>query len=57
MHELQSKNDIVLTDTDKGEAVVTFDMEHYVKEAERQLNSKEKYKIMNCDPHIVNKVI
>ena len=37
MQELQSRNDI----SDKGGAVVILDVEDYVKEAERQLNSKE----------------
>ena len=41
MQELQSKNDIVITDADKGGAIVILDVEDYVKEVERQLNNKE----------------
>ena len=35
MQELQSRNNIVITDTDTGGAVVIQDVEDYVKEAER----------------------
>ena len=42
MQELQSRNDIVITD-----AVEVLDVEDYVKEAERQLNNKESYRKIN----------
>ena len=44
MQELQSRNDIVIIDADKGGAVVILDVEDYVKEAERQLKNKEQYR-------------
>ena len=49
MQKLQSRNDIVITDTDKGGAVAIQDVEDYVKEAERHLNKKENYRKINCD--------
>ena len=49
MQELKSKNDIVITDADKGGAVVILDVEDYVKEAERQLSNKENYRKINYD--------
>ena len=50
MQELQIRNDIVITDADKGGAVVILDVEDYVKEAERQLNNKENYRKINYGP-------
>ena len=50
MQELQSRNDI----SDKGGAVVILDVEDYVKEAERQLNSKENYRKIKYDPTTAN---
>ena len=44
MQELQSRNDIVIINADKGGAVVILNVEDYVKEAERQLKNKEKYR-------------
>ena len=49
MQELKSKNDIVITDADKGGAVLILDVEDYVKEAERQLSNKENYRKINYD--------
>ena len=42
--QLESKNEIVITDADKVRAIVILDVEDYGKEAERQLNNKEKYR-------------
>ena len=44
VQELQSRNDILITDADKGGAAVILDVEDYVKAAERQLNNKENYR-------------
>ena len=44
MQELQSRDDIVIINADKGGAVVILNVEDYVKEAERQLKNKEKYR-------------
>ena len=51
MQELQSRKDIVITDADKGGAVVN--VEDYVKEAERRLNNKENYRRIYYDPTTV----
>ena len=58
MQELQSRNGIVITEADKGGAVVILD----VDEAEWQLNNKENYRKINYDPttpnnETINKVI
>ena len=42
--ELQSRDDIVITDADKGGTIVIFDVEDCVKEAERQLHNTETTK-------------
>ena len=54
MQELQSRKSIVITDADKGGAIVILDVEDCVKEAERQLNNKENYRKINYDPTTVN---
>ena len=54
MQELQSRNGIVITDADKGRAVVILDVEDYVKGAERQLSNKENYRKLNCEPTTAN---
>ena len=62
MQELQSINDIVITDANKGRTIVILGVEDYVKEAERQLNNKERCKTINyhhtaASNDTVNKVI
>ena len=54
MQELQYRNDIVITDTNKGGAVVILDVKHWIKEAERQLKSKENYRKTKFDPTTAN---
>ena len=54
MQELQPRNDIVITNADKGGAVVILDVEDYIKDAERQLNNKENYRKIICDPTTAN---
>ena len=54
MQELQSRKSTVITNADKGGAVVILDVDDYVKVAERQLNNKENYRKINCDPTTVN---
>ena len=53
MQELQSRNDKVITDVDKGGAIVILDVETYVKEAERQLSNKENYRKIIYDPAVL----
>ena len=47
MEDRQSRNDIVITDADKGRTVVILDVEDYAKEAERLLKIKENYAKIN----------
>ena len=54
MQELQSWNNIVITDANNGEVVLILDVEDYVKEAERQLSNKENYMKINYDPTTAN---
>ena len=44
MQELQSINDIIITDANKGGTVVILHVEDCLKEAERQLNNKKTTK-------------
>ena len=37
-------NNVIITKADKGRAIVITDVEHYVKEAEHQLNNKDVHK-------------
>ena len=46
IEELQSRNDIVVTDADKGGAVVILDV--------KQLNNTENYRKINYDPTMAN---
>ena len=41
MQELQSRNDIVIIDADKGGAVVILDVEDYVKKQKDSLTTKK----------------
>ena len=43
-------DDIIITKTDKGGAVVILDVENYIKEAHRQLNDEQCYKRLDNDP-------
>ena len=50
MQELQSRNNTVITDANKCGAGLILDVEDYVKEAEKQINSKENYRKLYYDP-------
>ena len=43
LKDLQNRDDIVITNADKGGAVVIQDVESYIKEAKRQLNDETSY--------------
>ena len=49
LHILQKREDIIIKPADKGSAVVLMDREHYVSEAERQLNDSTFYKELDHD--------
>ena len=50
MEELPKRKDIIITNADKGGAVVIMDVEKYIKEANRQLSDKRNYKTLQEDP-------
>ena len=50
LYNLQKREDIVIKPADKGSAVVVMDRDHYVTEAERQLNDSAFYKPLDHDP-------
>ena len=50
LHSLKKRTDIVIKPADKGSAVVVMDRDHYISEAERQLNDKDFYKLLEHDP-------
>ena len=44
MEELEKRKDIIITNADKGGAVVIINVEKYINEANRQLSDKRNYK-------------
>ena len=47
---MQKRKDIIISNADKGGAVVIMDVEKYIKEANRQLSNKRNYKKLQEDP-------
>ena len=59
---LSEKDDIVITKTDKGGAVVIIDVKDYIREAEFQLKNRDNYNRLKHDPtkthnRLVNEII
>ena len=52
--ELSKREDIMITNADKGGAVVLVDTNDYIKEPERQLNDKDNHHIVPQDPTLGN---
>ena len=50
MEKLAKRKDIIITNADKGGAVVIIDVEKYINEANRQLSDKRNYKKLQEDP-------
>ena len=50
MEELTKRKDLIITNADKGGAVVIMDTDSYIKEANRQLSDKASYKQLTQDP-------
>ena len=50
MEELAKRKDLIITNADKGGAVVIMDTDSYIKEANRQLSDKASYKQLTQDP-------
>ena len=55
MKELSIRDDIIITKAGKGGAVVIIDVDDYINEANRQLNSKEFCKEISNDPTELNR--
>ena len=47
--DLQERDDIIITNADKGGAVVIQDVKEYIKEGNRQLNNSDFYKKVDKD--------
>ena len=50
MEELAKRKDIIITNADKGGAVVIMDVENYINKANRQQSDKLNYKKLQEDP-------
>ena len=50
LQSLKKRDDIIIKPADKGSAVVVMDREHYISEAERQLNDSNFYTSLDHDP-------
>ena len=46
----RKRKDLIITNADKGGAVVIMDTDSYIKEANRQLSDKASYKQLTQDP-------
>ena len=43
LEELSKRDDIIITNADKGRAIVIMDTDKYISEAQYQLNDKNNY--------------
>ena len=50
MKHLAKQRDIIITITDKDNAVLIMDTENYIKDANRQLSDNNSYKTLQTDP-------
>ena len=50
LYNLKNDTNIVLKGADKGSAVVVWDREHYIKEAQNQLGDTDVYEEVPDDP-------
>ena len=50
LYKLKNDTNIVLKGADKGSAVVVWDREHYIKEAQNQLGDTDVYEEVPDDP-------
>ena len=56
LQNLSKRDDIIITKADKGGAVVIFDVDDYIQEANRQLDNKEFYKKLTIDTTEINRI-
>lgn len=50
LNERKVRSDVIISNVDKGGAVVTRDIKKYIQEAERQGNNKHYYRDVNHNP-------
>lgn len=50
LRELSKRSDINITNADKNGSVVIQEFKNYIKAAERQLDDKEYYKMLDSNP-------
>ena len=50
LHDLEKREDIIITKADKGGAVIIMDVKDYIQEAHRQLQDDKCYKKLLTDP-------
>ena len=50
LHDLQMRDNIIITKADRGSATVVWDVKDYLKEAEKQLNNQTFYKKLETCP-------
>lgn len=50
LRELSKRSDINITNADKNGSVVIQEVKNYIKAAERQLDDKEYYKMLDSNP-------
>jgi len=51
---LSERTDLIITNADKGGAVVVMDTDRYITEANRQLSNTENYKQIKNNPTFTN---
>ena len=49
LEELSKEDDIIITNADKGGAIVIMGIDKYISEAQRQLNNENNYKKLQTD--------
>ena len=52
MEELAKRKYIIITNADKGSAILIMDVEKYINEANHQLSDKHNYKKVKEDPKL-----
>ena len=50
LKNLQQRDDTIIPKANRGSAVVIMDVEHYIKEANKQLSDTSNYQKLNNDP-------
>ena len=54
MKELSKRKDVIITNADKGSAIVIMDNKKYIREVNCQLSDKHNYKLLQEDPKLLH---